>query len=116
MKKRKHDVYILLLYCVPYVFLGMLGDYVYGTMWLYLLGAAVMLLLSCYCRKTNGFAMVLSGNLLSLGTSWLCTYLVATEKWNYYFKAFPASIRTVQFSLVFTALQLIPWWYKKITE
>ena len=48
MKKRKHDVYILLLYCVPYVFLGMLGDYAANTLLLYILMVAALLLCTAY--------------------------------------------------------------------
>ena len=47
MKKRKFDVLILLIYSVPYVFLGMLGDYLWHSLWLYGLMVAAMVLLFC---------------------------------------------------------------------
>jgi len=116
MRKRVISVFILICYSIPWVFLGMAGDYSLGQMWPYFLGLAVMLALNRYCRKTKRFAVVLTGNLLSMTLSCLATYLVATEQWNYYFKAFPATIRTVQFSLIFLAVQLLPWWIRKVTE
>ena len=64
MKKRKHDVYILLLYCVPYVFLGMLGDYAANTLLLYILMVAALLALLLYCMKTERKVIAMIGNLL----------------------------------------------------
>lgn len=116
MRGKLISALIIACYGIPWVFLGMMGDYHLGHMWLYFLGLGVMLALNRCCRKTKRFRVVLAGNLLSLAVSCLATYLIATEQWNYFFKAFPATIRTVQFSCIFIILQLVPWWIRKVTE
>ena len=116
MKKRTIDILILLAYAVPWVFLGMYGDYSFSGMWPYALSLGVMLGLGWYCGKTKRIPLAMLGNLLSLLTSCLCTCCFATEQWNYFFKAFPTMIRTVQFSALYFVPQLIPWWLRKVTE
>ena len=116
MNRKKISAFLAACYGLPWVFLGMLADFRTGHVWMYFLGLLVMLVLNRYCRKTNRFPVMLAGNALSLATSCLATYLAATEQWNYFFKAFPPAIRTVQFSLLFFAAQLIPWWIRKVTE
>lgn len=59
---------------------------------------------------------VFLGNLLSLLISCLLTQLFVGDDWNYFFKAFPATIRTVQFSGIMLAVQAIPWGFAKVTE
>ena len=64
MKKRKLDVYLLLIYSVPYVFLGMLGDLVLHSVLPYVLTVAAMVALLCYCMKTQRMLFAVLGNLL----------------------------------------------------
>ena len=107
---------ILLAYCVPYVFLGMYGDKTYHSLWPYGLMIAAMAGLGWYCARTKRIPTALLGNLLSLLISCLLTQCFAGDDWNYFFKAFPATIRTVQFSGIVFAVQAIPWWFAKVTE
>lgn len=105
-KRRKVSIYILMAYCVPYVFLGMYGDYTVGTILMYVLAIAVMTGLSRYCKKTNRILIAVVGNVLSFLSSYLFTLCVATENWSYYFKAFPSTISTVYFSIAMLLIQI----------
>lgn len=107
MKKRsKVSIFILLAYCVPYVFLGMYGDYTFSTILLYVLAIVIMTVLSIYCKKTKRIFIALVGNVVSFWTSYLFTLCLATENWSYYFKAFPSTISTVYFSLIMLLIQI----------
>lgn len=117
MSRRKWiSLLIVMAYCVPYVFLGMYGDITFFAMWPYGLMALAMAGLGWYCGKTKRIPVALLGNLLSLLTSCLLTQAFAGDDWNHFFKAFPATIRTVQFSGILLAVQAIPWWFAKVTE
>ena len=116
MKLQKRDILILLGYAVPWVFLGMYGDYAFFSVLPYVLTLAAVLALGWYCGRTKRILILLIGNLLSLLTAWLCLKYIATEHWNYYFKAFPVTIRLVQFWCGYFAVQWVPWWLRKITE
>ena len=117
MKKRKHDVLILMLYCVPYVFLGMLGDIAWRTLLLYVLMVGAMVGLLCYCLKTARLPIAVLGNVLTMLTSCLCCQYFATEQWTYYFKSYFIISRSLQFSVILLVVQAVVWWsinyYKK---
>ena len=115
-KRRTVSILILAAYSVPYVFLGMYADKIYDTSCLYVLMVVAMAGLGWYCGKTKRIPIALLGNLLSLLISCLLTQTFAGDDWNYYFKAFPATIRTVWFSGILLAVQAVPWWFVKITE
>ena len=116
MKRSTSSILILAAYCVPYAFLAMYGDYTFFSMWPYVLAAVAMAALGLYCGRTKRIPLALLGNLLSLAISCLLTRCFATEHWYYYFKAFPAEIRTVWLSGILLAIQAVPWWFAKVTE
>lgn len=111
MKKRKMDILILLIYSVPYVFLGMLGDYALHSIVPYLFMIAVLVALLCYCMKTERLIFAALGNLLSLLSSGIFTRAFATDNWSFYFKAYSPVIRTLWFSVILMVLQLVIWWF-----
>lgn len=111
MKKRRHDILILLIYCVPYVFLGMVGDYALYSSVTYLLMIAALVALLCYCMKTGRIIFAALGNLLSLLSSGIFTRAFATENWSFYFKAYSPVIRTLWFSVILMVLQVVIWWF-----
>ena len=116
MKKRKHDVCILLIYCIPYVFFGMLGDFAVHSILPYLLMIAAMVGLLCYCMKTDRMIFAVLGNLLSLLSSGIFTRVFATEKWTFYFKAYSPVVRTLWFSTIVIVLQWVIWWLVRAYE
>ena len=110
MKKRKFDVLILLIYSVPYVFLGMLGDYLWHSLWLYGLMVAAMVGLLIWCIRSKRKIVLILGNALTFLTSCFFTQYVANEAWDYYFKIIPTIARTVQFSCIVLVIQLVILW------
>lgn len=88
----------------------------FHSMWLYGLMAAAMLGLGWYCGKSKRILIALLGNFLSLLISCLLTQACFGDDWNYFFKAFPTTIRTVQFSGIMLVVQAVPWWIAKVTE
>ena len=110
MKKRQFDVLILLIYSVPYVFLGMLGDYCWHNLWMYGLMIVAMVGLLIWCLKTKRMILLGLGNLLTFLTSCFFTQYIATEQWDIYFKIIPAIARTVQFTGIMLIIQGIIWW------
>ena len=111
MKKRKIDILILLIYSVPYVFLGMLADYAWHSIVPYLLMVAAIVALLCYCMKTQRLIFAAIGNLLSLLDSGIFTRAFATENWSFYFKAYSPVVRTLWFSIILIVLQVVIWWF-----
>ena len=110
MKRKMPSALLLICYCVPWVFLGMLGDYYLHAMWPYFLMIAIPGVLTGICARWCLHWNPVVGNILSTAISWLTIHAVATEKWNYFFKAFPCTIRLFQFASVSFAVQLIVWW------
>lgn len=110
MKKRKFDVLILLIYSVPYVFLGMLGDYLWHSLWLYGFMVAAMVGLLLWCIQSKRTVVLILGNLLTFLTSCFFTQYVATEQWDAYFKIIPTIARTLQFTGIVLVIQLVIWW------
>ena len=110
MKKRQFDVLILLIYSVPYVFLGMLGDYRWHSLWLYGLMVVAMVGLLIWCLKTKRLILLGLGNFLTFLTSCFFTQYIATEQWDNYFKIIPIIARTVQFTGIMLVIQGVIWW------
>ena len=110
MKKRKFDVLILLIYSVPYVFLGMLGDYLWHNLWLYGLMVVAMVGLQIWCIQSKRKIVFALGNILTFLTSCFFTQYIANEAWDYYFKIIPTIARTLQFSGIVLVIQFVIWW------
>lgn len=106
-KRNKVSILILLVYSVPYVYLGMYGDKNFRNLLLYGLMIVAMVGLSRYCKRTKRIHVVLIGNILSFLNSYLLTLYLSTDNWDSYFKAFPPTIRTIDFSLIMVVLQMI---------
>lgn len=77
-------------YCVPYAFMALYADAVYGAFWGYVvfLGAAV--LYGWLWGKTEDAAIGYGGNALSAGISLLCTWAVFGRGADAFFKPFGA--------------------------
>ena len=109
---------ILLGYCLPFTFLGMYGDAVWGTMWLYVVEAAGLGALCFFTIRRRSIPTLLLGNLLTGAASYLCTALVLTPYDNGYFKPFTACGLAIAESILALALQLLAvWvWYPRKNE
>lgn len=91
MKERWTDRLAMLAACaVPYVFLGMYGDAVYGSLLGYLPMLAWMGWESRMAVRPRRLLVLLGGNLLSFLSSCLFMSLFRTPKWSWYFKPLSA--------------------------
>lgn len=104
---------VFFAYCVPWVGLAMQDDIQRNSMWMCVLATIALLGLGTYCRKTKQFVFMIAGNAFSWFSSYWFVENVSTDIWNYYFKAFPYTIRLWQFSAVMVGLQVFMWFYCK---
>ena len=81
-------IFLLLMYCVPFVFLAMNEDAVYGTCWFYLVMIVAFLGLAYLSVKTKNILIMYIGNCLSFVSSCFFAWNFQTPKWEYYFKPF----------------------------
>lgn len=92
-------------YAVPYAFLCLYGDAMYGTLAFHLLS------LVCLCALVRllhrRIVLLLAGNALSFLSSAFCLSLIQDERWTWYFKPFSAFGFMALLSIVFLALQLL---------
>ena len=88
MRKTIIRALILLIYCIPFVFLAMNEDALYGSLWFYLIGIIAFGVLGYGCVKIKELWIVIFGNILSFTSSCLFAYNFQTPKWEYYFKPF----------------------------
>lgn len=91
MKGKRTDRLAMLAACaVPYVFLGMYGDAVYGSVLGYLPMLVWMGWESRMAAKPRSLSVLLGGNLLSFLSSSLFMRLLQTPRWSWYFKPLTA--------------------------
>ena len=88
MKNKITKILLSLLYGVPFVFLAMNEDALYGTCWFYLVMIVGMLFLSFLCAKTKNILVLFIGNAISFVSSCIFAWNFQTPKWEYYFKPF----------------------------
>lgn len=81
-------ILLLLGYCIPFVFLAMNEDALYGSLWFYLFMITGFGTLSFICGKTENLRIVYAGNILSFISSFIFAWNFQTPKWDYYFKPF----------------------------
>lgn len=109
MKSKVISAGILIMYCVPYAFLGMYGDAEYRTMLLYALLIAGMGLLCWGCIRMKSFPVLLIGNVLSCAVSFICIYGSQLYKLGWYFKPFSVTSLALGISVISLLVQLAAW-------
>ena len=88
MKKALTKLSLILIYCIPFVFLAINEDATHGTLWFYLVMIIAFGVL-CYASvKSKNLWIVVVGNMLSFVSSSIFARCCQTEKWEYYFKPF----------------------------
>ena len=94
------NVLLLTAYCIPFAFLCVYGDAVWGTMLFYGFMIAGLAVLCKETLKTNCVSLLYIGNALSCASSYTAAKLSGLEPMAYYFKPFTA------YSLI-TALSIV---------
>ena len=84
----KTKIMLILAYCVPFVFLAMNEDAMFGSLWFYLVMISGFCTLAYVCTKTKNNWIIAVGNIFSFASSCIFAWNFQTEKWEYYFKPF----------------------------
>lgn len=99
--------FLLLGYCIPYVFLAMNEDAVTGTPYFYFVIILCFGVLCCLSIKTKNKSIVVYGNILSFISSCFFAWFFQTEKWEWYFKPFLPNQLIVFETLIAFMIQMI---------
>ena len=116
MKNRTIRVILILLYCIPYVFLAMNEDALRGTLWFYLVMILSFSVLSYFCAKIKSPHIVAVGNILSFVSSCLFAWFFKTEKWEWYFKPFLPNQLIIFESLIILIIHIVILFKKNKTQ
>lgn len=117
MKQRQPAVRLIWGYLIPYVFLAMKADEVFGTPFCYGVMFVCCYFLARNCALRNNGTQLWCGALVSSLISLLCLVLWKTEKWDWYFKPFSGEGLLMTYCTVFFVLQVIIYkGYRKKTE
>ena len=104
---KKKEVPMLILYCIPWIFLALYGDHTWGIAWQYGLTLAI-LAVGAGILKDNGRVLVL-GNLLTLGVSLVMVRIFGFGELNHYFKPFTAYGWVMVLTAVSAVMQMLVW-------
>ena len=101
---------LLIGYCVPYVFLGVLFDCLKGSMTVYLIALAMMMILfimSLVAKKSWAFLL---GNVVSGAISYGLSFLfLKAEKWSWYTKPFTPQTLIIIEAVLILVVQVVIW-------
>ena len=107
------DLFLLLIFCIPFSFLAMYGDISLETMWFYGLFFAG-LGFGCYlCMKRQKFLVMILGNILSALVSLAFLFRFETADWSWYFKPFSAMGMSLVLSFLALVLSVLVWFIRK---
>ena len=98
---------LLFSYGIPYAFLCLYGDAMYGTMLFYAITIICLALLSRLAVRTKNLPILFFGSLLSFLSSSAAAKLTGLNAMDYYFKPFTAYSLMVVISLAALFLQIL---------
>jgi len=104
---KKKNAVMLILYCVPWIFLTLYIDETYHMAWQYGLVLAVMAA-GAGVLKDNG-RLLLFGNMISFCVSMLLVRLLGYDEMNHYFKPFTAYGWVTVLTTVSGIIQMLVW-------
>jgi hypothetical protein len=94
----------LILYFIPFTFIGMLWDFKYRTIFGYIIMITIPIILAVIATKHKMLYIVIIGNIVSHFVTYYFVSNIDTLKWSAYFKPFyPVTI-----ALIITLLNIIP--------
>lgn len=97
---------ITTIYLVPFVFLGLYGDFYLGSMCLYGIALFALSLLFRYYRRRGKYGTILIGNGVSFLSSCLFTVYLIPKMASHYFKPFTPLSLVCAISLIVFSIQL----------
>lgn len=106
-KKRIIGILLLIAYCIPFAFLCVCGDGIYGTMLFYGIMVAAFGLLCRVSLKATGSALPFIGSILSFASSCAAAGLYGLEPMGHYFKPFTSHSLIVTISVIVIILHMV---------
>ncbi|TAN65025.1 hypothetical protein WS9_013020 [Paraclostridium sordellii 8483] len=106
MKKYIINIFILLVYGTPFVFISMYLDYTQRSMLGYLFMVSSYIFLSCIPKLNNNKYIFFLGNLISFLLSFLLSNKITSGGWGGYFKPFYPSDFVIFITILSILLQL----------
>lgn len=100
-------IILLIVYCVPFVFLSVNGDATSGTMLFYGLMIIGFTALCWGALKTDSIPVLYIGNILSFISSYLFAKISGLEPMGYYFVPFTSHSLIIAISIVAIIIQTI---------
>ncbi|MBR4036101.1 MAG: hypothetical protein IKJ05_05165 [Oscillospiraceae bacterium] len=107
--KKRISVLIILLFCIPYAFLGVHLELAGWALWGYFLALAMPCLLSAQAGKLNKKSIVRAGNILSLASSLFCAVCFSTERWWSFCKPFTPTGVVIVISFFMYCSSYVGW-------
>lgn len=104
---KKSRLLLLIIYCIPFAFLSVNGDAIWGTMLFYGLMIMGFTLLCFGTVKTNNTAIIYIGNILSYISSYVFAKLTNLELMEHYFKPFTSYSMIFVISIVAILFQIV---------
>ena len=98
---------LLLLYCIPFVFLSVYGDATSGTMMFYVVMLVGFALLCWGALKTKNIPIIFIGNIASCVFSYIAAKLSSLEPMGEYFKPFTSQSLIILISVVSIFVHII---------
>ncbi|MCI8491929.1 hypothetical protein [Anaerotruncus sp.] len=110
MKKWMIRLALLLGYTVPYLYLSMYIDLIYGTPVFYAAALAGYVILYLLAAKTHNRSAALIGTVWTAVSSYCFMQYGWTQAWEWYFKPFTAAQLLAVLSLAAFFIQLLAIW------
>lgn len=104
MKLNKYTILLMVIYCIPFVFLSMYNDYRNYSIIVYGLIVIVIWYFAFLAKRKSSFLVLLAANILSFLSSYFWVLHVnQIEEWEGYFKPF-SSVQLLVFATVLISL------------
>jgi len=100
-------ILLLVIYCIPFAYLSVNGDAIYGTMKFYGIMFCVVAFLCWVALKTKNIITLYIGNILSFASSYAVAKLSGLELMGDYFKPFTSYDLIAVISVVAIIIQTI---------
>lgn len=114
MNKTIRNIVILVGFSLPYVFLAMLEDLKFGSMWIYGFMIVILIILTRYALRCGSFIPQLIGNIISYLGSYYFISLQEGDMWGWYFKPLSAIGLLKLVTVLIVLPQAISWILSKL--
>ncbi|WOV87005.1 hypothetical protein QWT69_14170 [Sporosarcina oncorhynchi] len=108
MKVNNYAIMLLIVYCVPFVFLSMYDDYKNYSMIVYGITLVIIVFFAFLAKRKSSLMVLITANILSFLSSYFWVKRMdEMEDWGYYFKPLEPSQLVMLVTVLGVLLQLI---------